>query len=116
VIDVPVNSKKDGDYYDSCGSCGREVDAKFRSEGQQAGEREKVHDWSIFHCAQRDDDTGQALDGCGNVWTRTTNQGAEKDRRRGIEPRWLTRSAGNRYMSVPTEQFRNNYEAVFGHS
>jgi len=109
MIDPPVNAHKDGDYYDSCPNDGcLEVDAVHRSEGNQAGMREQVHDWSIFNADVR-------RGGCGFTWTRTTPSGAERDRAAGREPRWRTRSASGRFMSVPSEAFRANYEAAFGH-
>jgi hypothetical protein len=108
-MDPPANPHKDGDYYDRCPSDGcLEVDAQHRSEGDKTGPREQYHDWSIYNANRK-------AGGCGFTWTRTTNTGAERDRRRGVEPRWLTRSAADRYLSVPSDTFRSNYEAIFGH-
>jgi len=102
---------KDGDYYDRCPEDGcLEVDAAHRSEGSQPGPREMYHDWSIFSADQRQG-------GCGATWTRTTTTGARKDRARGVEPANLTASAGKeRYVSVPSDSYRNNYERIFGHA
>lgn len=101
---------KDGDYYDRCPHDGcLEVDAAHRSEGSQSGPREMYHDWSIFSADQRQG-------GCGATWTRTTTTGLAKDRARGVESANLTASAGKgRYVSVPSQAFRSNYEAIFGH-
>lgn len=101
---------KDGDYYDRCPHDGcLEVDAAHRSEGSQAGVREQIHDWSIFNADLRQG-------GCGATWTRTTTTGARKDRARGVEPVNLTASADKgRVVSVPSEAYRSNYEAIFGH-
>jgi len=100
---------KDGDYYDRCPHDGcLEVDASHRSEGNNAGAREQFHDWSIFQANPRDG-------GCGATWTRTTTTGARKDEARGVKSLNLTASA-NRYVSMPSEQYRSNYEAIFGHS
>ena len=102
---------KDGDYYDRCPHDGcLEVDASHRSEGLQSGARESVHDWSIFSADLR-------AGGCGATWTRTTTTGAAKDRARGVEPANLTASAGKeRYVSVPSDRYRDNYERIFGHA
>lgn len=101
---------KDGDYYDRCPHDGcLEVDAAHRSEGLQAGPREAYHDWSIFSADLRQG-------GCGATWTRTTTTGAAKDHARGVEPANLTASAGKqRSVSVPSQAFSRNYEAIFGH-
>jgi hypothetical protein len=108
MIDPAVNPHKDGDYYDTCPRDGcLEVDALHRSEGNLAGAREAVHDWSIYNATVRDG-------GCGFTWTRTTSSGAAKDRARGREPRWRTRGAVG-FVSVPSEEFRSKYEAIFGH-
>ena len=69
-----------------------------------------MHDWSIFNADMREG-------GCGATWSRTTTTGAIKDRARGIEPLSLTASADKgRFVSVPTDAYRSNYEAIFGHS
>jgi len=110
-IDPPVNAKKDGDYYDTCphDAC-MEVDALHRSEGEKTGPREAHHDWSIYNADVR-------KGGCGFTWTRTTSTGAERDHSLGRESRWRTRSAGSeRFVSVPSDAFRDNYERIFGHS
>lgn len=101
---------KDGDYYDRCPHDGcLEVDAAHRSEGSQAGPRESYHDWSIFSADLR-------AGGCGSVWSRTTTTGAARDRARGVEPAHLTASADKeRVVSVPSQAYRDNYEAIFGH-
>ena len=102
---------KDGDYYDRCPADGcLEVDAAHRSEGSPAGPREAYHDWSIFSAERQQG-------GCGATWTRTTTSGAHKDHARGVEPLNLTASATKeRYVSVPTRAFRDNYERAFGHA
>ena len=101
---------KDGDYYDRCIVDGcLEVDAAHRSEGSQAGPREMVHDWSIFSADRRQG-------GCGATWPRTTSTGARKDAARGVQSANLTASAGKeRVVSVPSQAYRDNYEAIFGH-
>jgi hypothetical protein len=110
-IDPPPNAHKDGDYYDRCPQDGCvEVDALHRSEGAQAGQREATHDWSIFNA-------DRTHGGCGYTWTRTASTGVERDHRLGRESRWRTRSAGTeRYLSAPSEAYRSNYEAIFGHA
>jgi len=110
-IDPPANAAKDGDYYDRCPSDGcMEVDALHRNEGNRAGPREAVHDWSIFSADTR-------RGGCGFVWTRTATGGVVRDHALGRESRWKTASAGTeRFTSVPSDQYRTNYERIFGHS
>jgi hypothetical protein len=102
---------KDGDYYDRCPRDGcLEVDAAHRSEGNAAGARETYHDWSIFSADVRQG-------GCGAVWSRTTTTGVQRDHARGVEPSSLTASAGKgRYISVPSEAYRTNFERAFGHA
>lgn len=103
---------KDGDYYDRCPHDGcLEVDAAHRSEGTgHGGLVESRHDWSIFSADLR-------AGGCGATWTRTTTTGAVRDRARGVEPANLTASAGKeRHVSVPSQAFRDHYEAIFGHA
>jgi hypothetical protein len=109
-VDPPANSKKDGDYYDTCPNDGCiETDAAHRNEGLRPGPRESVHDWSIFNADPR-------KGGCGFTWTRTTSTGTVRDHALGRESRWKTRSAGQeRYVSVPSDAFRDNYERIFGH-
>lgn len=100
---------KDGDYYDRCPHDGcLEVDASHRSEGNNAGAREMVHDWSIFQADPR-------AGGCGATWTRTTRTGQLRDEKRGVKSLNLTAGA-QRSFSLPSEQYRSNYEAIFGHS
>jgi hypothetical protein len=103
---------KDGDYYDRCPADGcLEVDAAHRSEGTGHGEHvEQYHDWSIYSADARQG-------GCGASWTRTTTTGAARDHARGRTPVNLTASAGKeRYVSVPTQAYRDNYELAFGHA
>lgn len=111
MIDPPANPHKDGDYYDTCPQDGcMEVDALHRSEGSQAGQREATHDWSIFNADRK-------RGGCGFTWTRTTPTGAAHDHALGREPRWGTRALGaERFVSAPSEAYRSQYEAIFGHS
>lgn len=109
-VDPPVNTAKDGDYYDRCPQDGcLEVDALHRNEGSLAGEREAHHDWSIFNADAR-------RGGCGFTWTRTASGGVEKDHALGRESRWRTRSAGSeRFTSVPSDAYRDRYALAFGH-
>lgn len=111
MIDPAVNPHKDGDYYDSCPHDGcMEVDALHRSEGNLSGPREKFHDWSIFNADPR-------KGGCGFTWTRTSSTGVQRDEARGVSSRWRTRSAGSeRFLSAPTDAYRDKYEAIFGHA
>jgi hypothetical protein len=111
VIDPPVNPHKDGDYYDRCPHDGcLEVDALHRSEGSQAGPRESTHDWSIFNADRK-------AGGCGFTWTRTSSSGVKRDESLGRASRWRTRSAGKEaFVSVPSDSYRANYEAIFGHA
>jgi hypothetical protein len=110
-VDPPVNARKDGDYYDVCPNDGcMEVDAVHRNEGNRPGPREAQHDWSIFSADPR-------RGGCGFAWTRTATGGVDKDHRLGRESRWKTRSATHeRFTSVPSDAFRDNYERIFGHA
>jgi hypothetical protein len=103
---------KDGDYYDRCPADGcLEVDAAHRSEGTGHGHLvEQQHDWSIFNADRREG-------GCGATWTRTTTTGVRKDAKRGVQSLNMTASAGKeRYVSVPSEAYRSNYELAFGHA
>jgi hypothetical protein len=102
---------KDGDYYDRCPADGcLEVDAAHRSEGTgHGGTVEQYHDWSIFNASAREG-------GCGATWTRTTTTGQEKDHAHGRQSLNLTASAGKgRFVSAPSDQFRDRYALAFGH-
>jgi hypothetical protein len=101
---------KDGDYYDRCPADGcLEVDAAHRSEGSGHTAALSRHDWSIFNADRR-------AGGCGATWTRTTTTGTAIDHAHGRHPTGLTASAGKaRFVSVPSEAFRQNFEAIFGH-
>ena len=49
--------------------------------------------------------------------TRTGRLVGRADHGLGRESRWKTKSAGReRFMSVPSDEFRDNYERAFGHS
>lgn len=103
---------KDGDFYDRCPQDGcLEVDAVHRSEGTGSGRLvEQQHDWSIYNADVRQG-------GCGATWSRTTSTGQKRDAARGIHSLNLTASAGKeRYISVPSQLFRDQYEAIFGHA
>ena len=103
---VPINEKKEGAYYDDCGSCGkRDIDRRFKIGGT-TGRGAEYLDAAIYHCDPRGG-------GCGQNWARTTAQGQAVDHARGIRSKWLTRSAlrGTAH-SAPSERFRSRYELI----
>lgn len=106
---TPPNPHKDGDYYDRCPVDGCiEVDRVHKIGGHD-GKAEHLFA-SIFSADMRQG-------GCGALWSRTTPQGEEryhKDKALG-DPKWRTRS-GTRTMSLPSEQYMDNYERIFGHT
>ena len=108
----PRNSRKEGDYYDVCPADGcLEVDRIHKMGGQMGdgkGAHEEYLSWSMFSADRR-------KGGCGALWANTTRQGQEHHDRIGMgRAKWLTRGA-ERTLSVPSDQFRDNYSAIFGH-
>ena len=104
----PPADKKDGAFYDRCPSDGcLEVDRKYKNGGRD-GKGEDYLNWSYFHADPREG-------GCGTTWTRTTKQGAERDRSRGVNPKWLTRDAlVGSFTMAPSEAYRFRYDHAFG--
>jgi hypothetical protein len=107
----PANPRKDGEYYDTCPSDGCiEVDRIHKmggTTGYDVGSQEYL-DWSMFSADRR-------KGGCGTLWARTTRQGAQMHAERGMgDPKWLTRGA-TRTLSMPSQQYMDNYAAIFGH-
>lgn len=103
----PPASKKDGDFYDRCPSDGcLEVDRSYK-KGGTTGRGETYLDWSMYHADPR-------RGGCGTSWARTTKQGVEWDHKKGIDPKWKTRSAiiGSFQLST-SELYRRNYDCAF---
>jgi hypothetical protein len=102
--DLPVSTKVSGDYYDTCPNCGSHDVEPFHITGSED------HHLHSLYCHDR------KKGGCGYNWTRTDARAAVRDRKRGINPKWLT-SGGitNRVVSVPSEAYRENFARIFGH-
>lgn len=105
------SSAKSGENYDVCpvDQC-LEVDLTYQSAGKDPKGQE-YRDWSIFNADRRDG-------GCGATWSRTTAQGAVRDRAIGREPMLLTQSAAvGRTVHLPpqSQEYADNYERIFGH-
>jgi hypothetical protein len=82
------------------------VNAKFFSGGESQAKHGKSMEWNIFHCAPEDG-------GCGSNWSKTTRQGLAKREAQGAETAGLTESAATqRAISMPSDRFRQNYEAI----
>lgn len=103
----PVAGSKDGDYYDRCPNDGcMEVDRSFKSGGTTMKRQEEYLDWSIFNADARQG-------GCGTTWSRTTSQGLARNTKRGQQTKYLTGTAARgRAYSLPTEQFRERFDAI----
>jgi hypothetical protein len=103
----PPVAGKDGEYYDRCPSDGCvEVDRVHKNGGRTLRTGEEYLNWSMFNADPR-------KGGCGYSWARTTKQGQREDQERNINPKWLTGSAqAGRSYSLPTEQFRDNFERI----
>lgn len=96
----------EGEGYDRCSSCDKEVDAKFFSGGESQRAHGKAMDWSIFSCPP---DEG----GCGTSWSKTTRQGLAKRDAQGEITSGLTESAlVQRAFSAPSDRFKRNFEMI----
>lgn len=80
--------------YDRCDGCGRETEVHDNG-GHMHGPAENP-DWSIFHCNRQ-------AGGCGDVWAKTTERGAEHNISRGSRPGVPTpeRAVGRRSFLMP---------------
>ena len=98
-------SEREGEYYDTCTGCDREVERSYKFGGVD-GKGEEYLFWSMYSCDRRDG-------GCGNAWSRTTPQGVARDQSRGINPKWPTKAAasGRSYFSGLRE---DDYDRIFG--
>lgn len=102
-----ADPSKSGEYYDRCPHDGcLEVDRKYKNGGRTIGKGEEYLNWSMYNADPR-------KGGCGYTWARTTPQGVAEDRSRGVNPKWGTASAERgRSYSLPTDQFRENFDAI----
>lgn len=106
--EAPPSSSKEGDSYDRCpkDAC-VEVDPMHKIGGIDGRKEEYLHASMYFA------DPKQG--GCGKSWSRTTAQGQEKDRSKGIDSKWPTRTAiTGRSYSMPSRQYSDNFERIFG--
>lgn len=103
---VQVSAAKDGEGHDRCPVDGCiDVDRSFKSGGKD-GKGEHHLSWEMFSADPR-------KGGCGVPWTRTTRQGQAADEARGVQSRFLTRSAqAQRTTSIGSDTFRANYERI----
>lgn len=106
---APINTAKSGDGYDRCPHDGCiEVEPTHVNGGIDT-KREEYRNWFMYSADRR-------RGGCGGAWTRTTKQGRAHDAQSGVDSRWLTKDAATeRSYSMPSDQYRDNYAAVFGH-
>jgi len=103
-----ANEHKEGDDHDVCPvHGGDEVEALHKAGGTD-GKGEEYRDWQIFSSDLRNG-------GCGDAWSRTTSTGAQRLADTGRTPQQLTKGATRTY-SLPSDQFRSNYERIFGHA
>lgn len=105
----PVQGAKTGEGYDRCPTDGcKEVDSFWRSYGKD-GKGQEHADFFLYNADRRDG-------GCGTTWSRTTSTEAAAAEKKKYKPKHLTQSADTgRSYSLPSEQFRSNYERAFGH-
>lgn len=52
--------------------------------------------------------------GCGTFWFETSSAAAHNDRNRGLQPKHL-KGDGVKSFSLPSDEFRAQYERIFGH-
>ena len=108
-----VSNKHEGLYWDTCpnSGCGaRDIEPRFRlgdSRDGNLGSPDRV----IYSHNPKD-----YKGGCGQSWSRARAQAIEEDHSRGVQTKWGTASANlGRYVSCPSDSFRDNYAQVFGH-
>jgi hypothetical protein len=105
---IALNPHVEGDDHDSCPGCGSEGH-KVHTLGGRSRNGEEYKHATLYSCDIRHG-------GCGLPWDRTTRQGDEANRRKGIRTARLTRSAAaNRKMFFPSDGYSNEYERIFGH-
>lgn len=104
-------SVKGGDGHSRCPEDGCiEIDRRFKIGGQDS-KGETYLDAEIYHADPK-------AGGCGANWSADTKQGAERQRAKGREPRWLAEDAAtNRTTSLPpqSEAYAEGYRRAFGH-
>lgn len=98
-MEFQLNNNKEGVGYDNCPSCDTEQDHKSKFGGNDG--KADYHFWSMYHC-----------DDCGTNWSRTTEQGRQRNESKGLDSRWLTGSAalGRSYHTGLGEA----WERIFG--
>ena len=105
---IELNPHVEGDDHDSCPRCSTEGKRVHNIGGRgKRGEEYKLA--TMYSCDVR-------AGGCGLPWDRTTRQGDEANRRKGVRTARLTTSAlKDRKMFFPTDSFTSEYERIFGH-
>lgn len=110
--DFEVSGSKSGEYYDNCPNeaCGkRDIERKWKIGGTNPRNGENHLHAAIYGCPPPGGPNG----GCGATWTRTTVQGVAADASKGVRSKWGTQAAQRaRTVSIPSEQFRANYDAI----
>lgn len=107
---APANTSKEGIDYDRCPHDGCiEVEPTYKHGGITARGKQEYRNWSMYSADRR-------KGGCGMPWTRTTEQGRQRDHANNLDTRWLATSAAKgRHYSMPSDEYRDNYAKVFGH-
>lgn len=101
-----ADSSKDGEFYDRCPKDGCIETERIFKHGGRTGSGEDYLNWSMYNAHPKQG-------GCGYTWSRDTKQGLEANQAKGINPKWLTKSAQTgRSYSLPSEQFRDNFGRI----
>lgn len=102
-----MSAMKDDTYHDRCPNDGcLDVERSFKNGGKTIKKGEEYANWSMYNADPR-------RGGCGTSWARTTKQGVAEDQSKGVNPKWLTDSAQTgRSFSLPSEQFRENWDHI----
>ena len=108
-MSAPIGDK--GYAYDTCEACGTDNEPTF-TNGQVGTESQN---WATYVCGGPG--KGSASDGCGRNWSVTTQAGIEHNTAAGQDTigRFPRDVVASRHVSAPSEAFRANYAAIFGH-
>lgn len=109
-MSAPIGDR--GYAYDNCDHCGTENEP-LNVNGAPGTDQQN---WATFVCGGAG--KGSANDGCGHNWASTTRRGLEHNEALGVNTlgHIPIDVATDRYVSAPSEAYRRNYEAVFGHA
>jgi len=108
-VSAPIGDR--GYAYSTCDHCGTDNEP-FHVNGAPGTAQQN---WATYVCGGAG--KGSASDGCGANWSVTTRAGVEHNEAIGHHTigRLTSDVISGRYISAPSEAYRNNYERAFGH-